>query len=539
MPLITGINRQQMTLVCLDQEIEKEAEVRLIDAFVDCLSIKELKFKEKGKNIEGRPAYSTSVLLKLFLYGYLNRVRSSRQLSKQSKINIELQWLLRGLRPSHQTINSFRKENARGLLKVFRRLNRFLRGLDLFSEDTVAIDGSKFRAQNSKKNNYNEKKIDKHLKYIDGQAEKYLKEMERLDEEELSEHKEEQTLDIAKKLDLLTQRRKKYEDLKGKIIEAHKEGITQISTTDPDARALPKKMNIVEVGYNVVTSVESKNKLITNFEVTNKHDTYALSHSARKAKRALGKRGKETINVLADKGFDTGVELKNCIENNINTYVSPKKRSNSLKDKRFTKGQFQYEEEQDVYICPRGEELKTNGKHYKKNKGNRRKSYCVKHYKVSFSICNICPDRIACAGESNLKNSKGRYIERSEYEGYIEENIERVGLNKELYRKRQEIVEHPYGTIKRQWGFDYTLLKTIAKVRGEFALIFTAYNLRRAISIMGVEVLIERLKESFILLEQCFYRYFKQLSAIIFLKKENRIHDFIRIRVKQTEPILA
>jgi len=250
--------------------------------------------------------------------------------------------------------------------------------------------------------------------------------------------------------------------------------------------------------------------------VTNQHDTHALSTAARKAKRALGKGAKESINVLADKGFDTGVELKKCIENNIKTFVAPKKRVHALKDKRFNKAQFTYDHERDNYVCPTGEVLSTNGKSYRKNNGQLRKAYHVKHYKTTFSICNRCPHRLVCAGEANLKNSKGRYIERNEYEDYVEENIERVRLHKDLYRKRQQIVEHPYGTIKRQWGFDYTLLKTIPKVRGEFALIFTAYNLRRAITILGVEELMKRLRKSFGFSKHGFTTIFKRVQAIFF-----------------------
>ncbi|MFT5168455.1 MAG: hypothetical protein ACI8P3_003698 [Saprospiraceae bacterium] len=256
--------------------------------------------------------------------------------------------------------------------------------------------------------------------------------------------------------------------------------------------------------------------LLPVYVLTNKHDTYALSKAGRKAKRALGKRAKESINVLADKGFDTDLELKACIKNNINTYVAPKSRANALKEKAFNKDQFRYDHEEDCYVYPTGERLTTNGKDYKKNNGKLRKSYPVKPYKLPFATCKGCEHRMKCAGPANLLNSKGRYIERNEYEEYIEENIERVKLNKELYRKRQAIVEHPFGTIKRQWGYDYTLLKTIPKVRGEFALIFTVYNLRRAITIMGVEKLLERFKELTALIKHLYCSYFKLFSTIVF-----------------------
>jgi len=535
MPRLAGKDRNQVILFCLEQEIAEDSEVRLVDAFAECFALEDFKFKVKGKAKDGRPAYEVLDLLKLYLYGYLNRIRSSRQLERLCKINIEVQWLLKGLRPSHMTINSFRKENSRPLLKVFREFNRFLRGEGLFDEDTVGVDGSKFRAQNSKKNNYNEKKVKSHLKYVDKQTEAYLELLDENDSMESGDFTEENRLDLAQKLDHLTQRRKRYEALEQKIEEAQEQGITQVSTTDPDARALPKKMNIVEVSYNVVATAEAKNKLITNFEVTNQHDTYALGLAARKAKRALGKTAKDSIKVLADKGFDTGAELKTCIENNIETYVAPKRRANALKDKAFNKDQFKYDHEQDCYVCPVGEQLKSNGKLYKKNNGKLRKAYHVKHYKLPFATCNSCVHRLACAGAANLLNSKGRYIERNEYEDYIEENIERVGLNKALYRKRQEIIEHPFGTIKRQWGYDYTLLKTISKVRGEFALIFTVYNLRRAITILGVKELLERLKQLIALRNGLFRSYFKLFSSMIAkpvflllkIRSANKVHQML------------
>jgi hypothetical protein len=249
-----------------------------------------------------------------------------------------------------------------------------------------------------------------------------------------------------------------------------------------------------EVSYNVLTAVEMKNKLITNYKVDNKLDTYALSGMALEARKILNKKKGESLMVLADKGFDTGIELKKCAENDIITLVGPKKRVFAGKDKRFNKDTFEYDHDRDHYTCPEGQYLTSNGRWYTKNNGKHRQAYTVKHYKLPFHVCDNCPFRLECAGEANLKNSKGRYIERNEYEDYIEENIERVRLNKELYRKRQQTVEHPYGTIKRQWGYDYTLLKGKEKVTAELGIIFTCYNLRRAVSIFGASELIRLMK---------------------------------------------
>ncbi|MCB0705869.1 MAG: transposase [Saprospiraceae bacterium] len=270
----------------------------------------------------------------------------------------------------------------------------------------------------------------------------------------------------------------------------------QISTTDPDACALPRKMNIVEVSYNVQAAVEAENKLITNYEVTNENDTHALSGVALEAKAVLKK---ERIQALADKGYDTGSELKICAENNIETYVAPRQKNTSHKHPDFVKGKFSYDGERDSYTCPEGKELLSNGNWYKKNGTDYRKVYEVQVYKLPFEVCNACVQRLDCAGQANLNNSKGRPIERSEYDEYLEANRERVMLNKALYRTRQQIVEHPFGTIKRSWGYDYTLLKTKEKVGGEMALIFTCYNLRRSMTIFGVQDLLKRLKAACLL----------------------------------------
>lgn len=189
-----------------------------------------------------------------------------------------------------------------------------------------------------------------------------------------------------------------------------------------------------------------------------------------------------------------------------------KNRANKLKNKAFNKNQFIYDHEQDAYICPKGESLKSNGTLYKKNNGKLRQAFHVKHYKLPYAICAACEHRMECAGPANLSNSKGRYIERNEYEDYIEENKERVQQYKELYRKRQQIIEHPFGTIKRQWGYDHTLVKGRKKVAAEFALIFTAYNLRRAISILGFKTLLEKLGEAASLFKIEYRRYFKAFS---------------------------
>ncbi len=489
MPIVSSGSREQLQLIHWEQFIASDNPVRVIDAFVDLLDLEQFGFIVKGKSREGRPAFSSGTLLKLCFYGYLNHCRSSRQLMRAAQRNVELFWLLQEAKPCYKTIADFRKNNTEALKKTFSALNQFLRGAGLLQGDTIAVDGTKIAAQNSKKNNYNQKKIQQHLDYINKQTEQYLAEMDSLDASEQLE--EESMLEIAQKLDDLQQRKEKYEDLQTQLDSVRDNHQAQISTTDPDARALPKKMNIVEMSYNVQTAVEAETKLITNFEVTNENDTYGLSSVAIEAKAVLKK---DHIKALADKGYDTGVELKKCAENNIETYVAPRQKNTSKKHPDFVKEQFLYDPESDHYTCPAGQELRSNGSEYKKNSNDHRKVYTVKVYKLPFEVCNNCMHRLDCADQANLNNSKGRPIERSEYDEYLEANRERLRLNKAFYRTRQQIAEHPFGTIKRGWGFHYTLLKTKAKVAAEMAIIFTCYNLRRSMSIFGVSELLQRLK---------------------------------------------
>lgn len=262
-------------------------------------------------------------------------------------------------------------------------------------------------------------------------------------------------------------------------------------------------MNIVEVSYNVQTAVDAKNKLIAHYDVLNERDDYALADMAIEAKAALEL---DSLNSLADKGYHTASELKRCSEAGIETYISVPKNSASLKKGKYAKEYFEYDKETDSYTCPAGEKLSSNGNWYnRKGRNNKQKAYKVKVYKTSFHTCRDCPFSEKCAGSSNLKRSKGREIQRTEYDEYVETNRARIDVNKELYRSRQAIVEHPFGTIKRQWGYNHTLLKGKDKVKGEFGLILMLYNLRRAMSIFGVHGLIERLKDRFFRIFRLFW----------------------------------
>jgi transposase len=488
MPVLPGAHREQIQFFALETLIEVDNEVRAIEALVNIVPMEDLGFIVKGKSQEGRPAFSAKMLLKLYVYGYRNGIRSSRKLAKACQCNVELWWLLHYQQPCYKVIADFRKDNAKALRKAFRFFNQLYLEWELLGGELAAIDGSKFRAQNSKKNNYNEAKIQRHLDYIDEKLDHYFEQVDAFDEQE---NDEEKLSNINEKVENLLDRRWGYEQL-AKELEAS--GERQISSNDPDTRALPLRMGIVEVGYNVQSAVDDKNCLIAHYEVENEKDDGLLAKVAIDTKQALGV---ETLEVLADKGYHAGAELKACAEEKITTYVCPKDNNNTKKASAYQKTQFKYDAEQDQYICPEGQLLNTNGKWYQKNSGKHRRSYQIKRYISPFPVCSKCPAKDVCLTKKQQQNRHGRAIERSEYEDYVVANADRVKANWEKYRRRQAIVEHPFGTIKRSWGYTYTLLKGKEKVNGEFALIFACYNLKRVLSILGVKEVIKRLKRLF------------------------------------------
>ena len=492
-----GTPRNQIQFFALEETIADDNPVRVIDALVDALDLQALGFIMTGNADTGREAYGSAVLLKLYLYGYLNRIRSSRRLEAECIRNIELWWLLRQLRPKYRSIAQFRAVNRKPLLQTFRAFNRFLNRQVLFGKTTLAVDGSKFRAQNSKKNNFNADKIKRQKEYILQKSEDYLQQLEQTDSDE--EHEL-----IEAKIAKQHERLEKYMDLENRLDQSDDR---QISTSDPDARALPKHMGIVEVGYNIQSVVDDKYNLIAHFEVTNEKDDHALAQPAVEAKKELGLKKEDSVQVLADKGYHTGSQIQQCHNENIQTFVAEKKRSDKKAD-GFKKQDFIYLHKTDQYICPEGHHMQSNGNWYTKNKGKGRTEYRVKVYKLPFHVCNACPHRVKCAGQANLHNSKGRPIERSEYDRDLEINADRLKANPEIYKRRQQIVEHPFGTIKRQWGYDHTLLKTKEKVTADFALIFTCYNLRRSMSILGVKELINLLKTDISALFSSFSAFF-------------------------------
>jgi len=467
MDFVNGFNRSQLIMMDFEANVDADSWARVVDWFVDALPINDLGFKDV-LNSEGRPPYRSADMLKLFMYGYKKKLRSSYQLEEACRVNLEVIWLMRGLRPSARKVAYFRKDNSKAFKQAFRHFVLMLKDMDLITGETIAIDSFKIRAQNSLKNNFNQDKIDRHIEYIDGRVDEYIQQLES------GELEEAQRQDVGQKIATQQKRRKEYKFIEE---ELQASGETQISKTDPDAKSVVLHRNVVNVGYNIQAGCDSKHKLFVNNGTGRVNDTHALAEMALDAKGLLGV---EKMNTLTDKGYTTGVHIDTCTKNNITTYSSPKAHSsqnNGLYDMQI----FQYNKENDTYTCPAGAILTTNGNIYKK------RNHQVKHYKTK--ACEGCGKREKCT-----TNKKGRFIERSIYQEALEGNEKRVTQNPQYYKLRQQITEHQFGTLKRQWGFTYTLMKGKQNVLSEVNLMMMCYNLCRLMSIYDINELKARLK---------------------------------------------
>lgn len=485
MPKITGLDRHQVSFSSLEDMISLDNDVRFIDAFVDKLDLNRLgvcSLTQKEKKKAGRSAYCDTLFLKLYLYAYLNGIRSSRKLEQEGKRNIELHWLLQGLRPNYHSIADFRKLNAPALENLFKLFVGFLKESGLIGSKVIAVDGTKIRGNNSKKNNYNPKKIERHLNYIEQKSKAILEEFEQ------SDAQEEEAIALGtlnEKLARLQEHKIKYEQLQ-KQMEAS--GDVQVSTTDPDARALLVRGVVVEVGYNIQAAVDAEHKLVVGTHTINSNDKNALYNISKEAKENIAA---EKLTVLADKGYHTGKELQACQEADIDTIVARQEVVNS-NDKgtrpEYMVQHFTYDKETDTYTCPENQTLQTTGKWHTK-KRDKDVSYQFKKYRTT--ACLSCSVQNLCTSKYDGR----REIERSEYAEAVERNKQNYDSNGSLYRQRQEINEHIFGTIKRQWNLNYTNLRGLEKVNGEVALIMTVYNMKRAKNILGYDQLMKKLKE--------------------------------------------
>lgn len=505
MKYIIGKDRNQMTFFSLEERIDKDNEVRLIELFVDSLPLADFGFVEEKSNPQGgRPAYHPSVLLKLFLYGYMNRIRSSRKLEKECRFNLEVMWLMRELAPDHNTIANFRKDNPKAIKKVFRATVELAINFDLIGGKLLAGDGTKLRAQNSKKNNFNQKKIERHLAYIETKLEEYNQILASEDGDV------EQKLKASQKIAQHLRRQQKYKDLEKQLEET---GEVQISTSDPESRQLVVRNMITEVAYNVQSTVDEKHNIPINYEVTNENDSKAMGGMLTQAVEVLKN---NEFTAIFDKGYYTGSEFEVAEKLGVDVLVAvPDLPTSSMApDPDYNISEFIYNEETDTYTCPQGNTLKSNGKWYSKNRNHRgrKKQEPIRMKQYKTDACKTCPVYDSC---TKAANKRGRVIERLVYAHLLEKNKQRMKENYETYRRRQAIVEHPFGIIKRQWGFDHIMTKkTIQHATADVGLIFTAFNLRRIINILSQNELKKFLRELDLYFSvfrshfKAFYRFF-------------------------------
>lgn len=483
---IPGFERDQDVLFpdTLDEYVDEENPVRFIDAFVDSLDLKALGFKRVEPEETGRPSYDPSDLLKLYMYGYLNHIRTSRKLERECQRNTEVIWLMKKLAPDFKTIADFRKDNVDCIKPVFKEFVYLCKSLDLFGAELVAIDGSKFRAVNARKRNFNEKTLAEALKRLEGKIASYLTEMEEND------HIDEQRNDSGSangKVEKLKEKLTKLEEKRQEYILAQnlmkETGQKEVSLTDPDSRLMRVDSQKLDVCYNVESAVDSKEHLIADYDVTNfSNDHNQLAKMAEAAKETLGV---EKLDATADTGFYDGEELKKCEDNGITPFVSmPEEtmpyKSLGVPEPEFYSSRFVYDPLRDVYICPANQEMSF----WKRSSDGKGKSR-GRLYRTG--ECATCPLRSRCT-----RNKLGRIIFRSEYQAAVDRLRARLksadGIDK--LNRRKEIVEHPFGTMKRAFNQGYLLLKGLRKVKGEVGFTMLAYNMRRAINILGTKALI-------------------------------------------------
>ena len=472
---IEGEDRNQATLFpeSLDEYIAEDSAVRVIDVFIDDLDISGLGFKAEASTT-GRPRYHPKTMLKLYVYGYLNRVQSSRRLEREAQRNVELMWLTGRLAPDFKTIADFRKDNGKAIRLVCREFVMLCRKLNLFTDAFVAVDGSKFKAVNTRDRNYSKAKMKRRLQQIEESIDRYLGQIESADRQEsgTGSGKVER---LGEKIAALKKEMRRLKKLEARMLEAPDQ---QLSLTDPDARSMATSgRGSGVVGYNVQTAVETRHHLIVAHEVSNVgSDRQQLYNMASQARQALGV---EALEVVADRGYFKGEEILACEESNITTYLPKPYTSGSVKKGLFSKRDFIYHAEDDEYECPAGERLVW--RFTTEEKGQTIHKYWS-------SSCPDCPIRSQCT------TSQYRRVARWEHEEVIESLEQRLDREPERMRVRRITSEHPFGTIKSWMGATHFQMKTLPRVSTEMSLHVLAYNLKRVINIMGAKPLMAAIR---------------------------------------------
>ena len=468
---VVGDDRSQSTLFPerLDVYLGDDNPVRAIDVFVDELDLAKLGFGGVEPEATGRPAYHPATLLKIYVYGYLNRVQSSRRLERECQRNIELVWLTGRLMPDFKTIADFRKDNGEAIRKVCREFVVLCRRLELFSETSVAIDGSKFKAVNARDRNFTQAKMQRRLEQIDESIARYLSQLDSADRQGPTVPEAKITR-LNEKIATLRQEIQRLNALNAQMMQTEDK---QISLTDPDARSMATSgRGSGIVGYNVQVAVDTKHHLIVTHEVTNVGtDRSQLAHVAKETKVMLEL---ENLDVVADRGYFNSEEILACEKAGITVTLPKPMTSNSKAEGRFGKQDFRYVAEEDIYICPAGEKL---AYHYTTEENG----LVLRRYWT-----NACQ---SCAIKHSCTTAKERRITRWEHEHILEAVQRRLDEHPEKMRQRRETVEHPFGTIKARMGATHFLMKTLPRVATEMALHVLAYNLTRVMNIMGIQPL--------------------------------------------------
>jgi transposase len=472
---IEGEDRHQATLFpeSLDEYIAEDSAVRVIDVFIDDLDISGLGFKTEPA-ATGRPGYHPRMMLKLYVYGYLNKVQSSRDLEKEAQRNVELMWLTGRLAPDFKTIADFRKDNGVAIRLVCREFVMLCRKLELFKDAFVAIDGSKFKAVNTRDRNFTKEKMARRLRQIDESIVRYLGQIESADRQDPG-HRGDKVDRLQDKITALKTEMQRLKKLEARMLETPGQ---QISLTDPDARSMATSgRGSGVVGYNVQTAVDAKHHLIVAHEVTNiGTDRSQLYNMASQAKEVIDT---DHIRVVADRGYFNGEEILACDDASITTYLPRPQTSGNVKKGMFSKRDFIYHDEDDEYECPDGERLEWRCE-------SEEKGQTVHRYWTS--ACPHCPIKLLCTTD------KYRKITRWEYEEVIEELEARLDHDPGRMRTRRETVEHPFGTIKSWMGSTHFQTKTLPRVSTEMSLHVLAYNLKRVINILGAKPLMAAIR---------------------------------------------
>ena len=469
---IPGVDRSQVLLLpeAVDDYVGRDNPVRFIDAFVDGLDLAAAGFERAAPKATGRPGYDPADLLKLYIYGYLNRVRSSRRLEAESKRNLEVIWLLRRLSPDFKTIADFRRINRAAFRQVFREFVRLCRELELFGRELVAVDGTRIKAVNSRKRNFTKAKLAKALAESDERLSRYLDRLDEADGQDEGGTGGGEVEHIQEKIAAIQGRRERFEEHRDALAAS---GEGQLSLTDPDSRAMHTETR-VGVGYNIQIAVDAKHKLIAEQQVHNKvSDLGLLAETAVAARRNLAV---DRIDAVADAGYFKIEDIEACENAGVMPHVPKPQRGSTVSQGLFPKERFRYDGGEDIYICPNGQRLALHSK-------RKRRDLFFASY-ANRAACKECQLKSKCT------KSAFRRVLRYVDEAILERMAERLAARPELLDARRESVEHPFGSIKQWMGQGAFLTQRLENVRGEFSITALAYNIRRAISLVGVPALI-------------------------------------------------